>query len=38
MLFIEKLMRNELSLIYPLDFYVIDTSDPTIDGGIKRKI
>lgn len=35
---IEKLMRNELSLIYPLDFYIIDTSDPTVEGGIKRKI
>jgi hypothetical protein len=35
---IEKLMRNELSLIYPLDFYVIDTSDPMVDGGIKRKV
>jgi hypothetical protein len=35
---VEKLMRDELSLIYPLDFYVIDTSDRSIDGGVKRKI
>ena len=35
---VEKYMKNELSLVYDTDFYVIDTSNPTLVGGIKKKI
>ena len=35
---VEKYMKNELSLVYDTEFYVIDTSNPTLVGGIKKKI
>lgn len=35
---VEKYMRDELTLKYPMDFYIIDTSNPSIEGGVKRKV
>jgi hypothetical protein len=35
---VEEYMRDELSLMYPMEFYIIDTSNPSIIGGIKKKV